>query len=425
MPEPIPDLQTQQEALTVAKPSQLFGCVGMLFGFFFFGVFFLFGVLFLYLATIRPMMQASAAEAWPETQCNILSSEVRRHENSFSADISYEYEMGGHTYTSDAVDFTNVASNKRKPAQDLVDAYPVDSERVCFVDPDDPDSAVLIRETGNQIWIGLVGLPFLLVGIGGWVATFYVRSFFSGFAEKAEAAVAASNIAREHGGPLRVLSVAQVSDSDYDDDDLQESIGPVTLKPEASRWTNFAIAIVFFVFESIGLFIFGAIRMEDILAGEWALFPDIIFIPFGLIWLGTLAASGYCLLATQNPIPLMTLSRQMLPLGSKADIEWNFEGNATSIRMLKVKLEGKEEATYRRGTNTYTDHELFYSETIFESRLPTEITSGATTVEIPNDTMHSFNGGHNKVIWYLKVEGDIPFWPDIADTFPVRVVPHE
>jgi hypothetical protein len=37
--------------------------------------------------------------------------------------------------------------------------------------------------------------------------------------------------------------------------------------------------------------------------------------------------------------------------------------------------------------------------------------------------MHSFEAGHNKIIWSLRVHGDIYRWPDVKDEYPIVVLP--
>ena len=37
--------------------------------------------------------------------------------------------------------------------------------------------------------------------------------------------------------------------------------------------------------------------------------------------------------------------------------------------------------------------------------------------------MHSFEADANKIIWEIKVEGEILHWPDIDQNFPIRIDP--
>ena len=52
-----------------------------------------------------------------------------------------------------------------------------------------------------------------------------------------------------------------------------------------------------------------------------------------------------------------------------------------------------------------------------------EIPNGAAELTIPSETMHSFEGDANKIIWEIKVEGEIARWPDVGENFPITIRP--
>ena len=37
--------------------------------------------------------------------------------------------------------------------------------------------------------------------------------------------------------------------------------------------------------------------------------------------------------------------------------------------------------------------------------------------------MPTFDAPNNDIEWCLKLRGDIPFWPDVAEEFPITVYP--
>jgi hypothetical protein len=49
--------------------------------------------------------------------------------------------------------------------------------------------------------------------------------------------------------------------------------------------------------------------------------------------------------------------------------------------------------------------------------------SGIGTVTVPAELMHSFTGSHNKILWTIRVKGEIVHWPDIDEDFPLTVLP--
>jgi hypothetical protein len=93
------------------------------------------------------------------------------------------------------------------------------------------------------------------------------------------------------------------------------------------------------------------------------------------------------------------------------------------LRRFQIALEGREEATYRRGTNTHTDKEVFARIQLTDTTDPFAMQSGSAKLMLPPDVMHSFKAANNKIVWALKVSGDIPRWPDINDEFPITVAP--
>jgi hypothetical protein len=90
---------------------------------------------------------------------------------------------------------------------------------------------------------------------------------------------------------------------------------------------------------------------------------------------------------------------------------------------LKIVLEGREEATYRRGTSTHTDREVFATIPIVDTDQSMLIPQGSARVPVPEDTMPSFSARRNKIVWTLKATCEIPGWPDSDDEYEIVVVP--
>ena len=124
-----------------------------------------------------------------------------------------------------------------------------------------------------------------------------------------------------------------------------------------------------------------------------------------------------------NPRLDLTLSRGALVPGEPALLQWKIEGRAKRVTRLKVILEGREEATYRRGTDTVTDREVFATIVIVDTDQPMLIAQGSARVHVPDDTMPSFSADRNKVVWTLKADCEIPGWPDSNDEYEIVVAP--
>jgi len=127
-------------------------------------------------------------------------------------------------------------------------------------------------------------------------------------------------------------------------------------------------------------------------------------------------------LALFNPRAEVQISAPPAP-GVPVALSWRFLGNAGRLRRLTIKVEGREEATYRRGTDTTTVKRTFARYVVLDTTEPSRIASGETLLALPADTMHTFEASRNKVLWSLKLHGDIPNWPDIDDEVALTVYP--
>ena len=50
--------------------------------------------------------------------------------------------------------------------------------------------------------------------------------------------------------------------------------------------------------------------------------------------------------------------------------------------------------------------------------------TGRAALAIPGDAMHSLEAPHNKIVWVIRVHGDIARWPDVNEEFSLMVLPH-
>jgi hypothetical protein len=129
---------------------------------------------------VRQALASFAVRSWPEVPCVVLSSEVRRHTSTehrgltFSVDVLYEYKVGGRTHRSNRYQFLGGSSSGYDSKAAVVAQNPPGRRRTCFVNPADPNDAVLTRSFGAEHWFLLIPLVFAAVGIAGIV--FMLRS---------------------------------------------------------------------------------------------------------------------------------------------------------------------------------------------------------------------------------------------------------
>jgi len=132
---------------------------------------------------------------------------------------------------------------------------------------------------------------------------------------------------------------------------------------------------------------------------------------------------GYFFLALFNPRATLTVNANAIPLGGALELQWRLTGRVQAVKRLRICLEGREEATYRRGTSSCTDKEVFATVELADATDHHDIRAGQHKVTLRADTMHSFESDHNKIVWALRVHGEIQRWPDVNEEFPVVVLP--
>lgn len=116
-----------------------------------------------------------ASRGWQPAWCRVVDAWSTRSGRRLKLRVVFEYERHGRVYRSDRVSWLN-DDDAGRPSPHNVSRFAIGSERVCYVDRDDPYEAVLDRSLG---WAGpllLFPLPFLAIGIGGaWMIVGRVR----------------------------------------------------------------------------------------------------------------------------------------------------------------------------------------------------------------------------------------------------------
>jgi len=374
-----------------AKNKQLGpGCLRL-----FFLPFFLVGAGMLYGFAIRPALQILDSHRWTQTPCVIESSEVRAHSGdstTYSVELRYQYFFDGRSYTSERYHFSSTTSSSgRKAKQEVVDRYPPGTETYCFVNPKAPHEAVIDRAWQWDLLI-LGGFASIFALVGG------LGILFAGRLSHSKDPVATIQKNEPHSG------------------------GPAVLKPKYTPVAKFVgILIGAFVWNAfVGVFVYLVFFHDD---GRAPLFAKIIVGLFALIGVLLVFGAFSSFLALFNPRIRLTAQTTTVPLGGEFQFTWVVSGRNGMLRKLRVVFEGREEATYRRGTSTSTDTQVFAEIPIFETSEREFLAQGSARVIVPPRLMHTFESSNNKVLWRLRVRGEIPRWPDVDDEYPITVLP--
>lgn len=121
----------------------------------------------------RSYDRASGQRTWAEIPCAILESRVDQRKigsdvgTEYSFAVTYGYSYEGKAFTSERYSLQGAPwSSSEERSQRRVDKFPVGAMRSCYINPGDPSSAVLKRDSkapGYSLWFPLI---FIVGGIG-------------------------------------------------------------------------------------------------------------------------------------------------------------------------------------------------------------------------------------------------------------------
>ena len=388
-----------------------------------------------------PWLQSRAAQSWESTPCKITSAKIETHHGddgaTYSAEFEYEYEVEGQKLTGDRYSFLSFSSS-RSLAKSLIEKYPKGSQQVCYYNPEDHSDVVLSRDNDNiVVWFIFLPIIFIVVGIGIMLAGtgLFSRGGGNAISQSLNSSDAVSSselssgapswgadakvkdfVAKDRSGNKEYLFEADQSDVEWSP--------PRKLKTSDSRLGLLVFLGFFSLFWNGILTFFFYDFIEDGIKLEFAsIFPLLFGIPFFLVGLGMLGFLGYLFLSLFNPKVEIAIGTGAVPIGQEVDIAWEVDGNSQRIRKLIIEIHGTQQVRYVRGTDTVTDEQIFELINVAEVDDPIQIAFGRATVQIPGDTMHTFEASNNQVVWSVNVRGEIPWAPDVSESFSFRVTP--
>ncbi len=348
------------------------------------------------------------ARSWVPVRATVVSSTVRRHRSTgtrggssvtYRVDILYRYGWRGRTYLSNRYGFIGGSSSGYYGKRDIVRRYPPGTKVIAWVDPHDPARSVLVRGYTLRHLVLLFPLAFIVLG-GYLVRRALAASGAAAAVPGAGGAAAAPGLPEAPPpAPLRTLEPGRGR--------LGRAAGMLAL---ALLWNGILSVFLWQV-------------VEGFRHGHPPWFLTVFLLPFVLAGLVLLGAFVHAVLALANPRTTITLLTPTPRLGETVRIAWRTSGRVSRLRRLRIRLVGQERATYRRGTTTHTDTSAFRTLELADLRTTSRMRSGEAEVTIPEDTMHTFRGQSNQIVWRLTVSGEIPRWPDVDDSWEVDVLP--
>ncbi len=211
-------------------------------------------------------------------------------------------------------------------------------------------------------------------------------------------------------------------DSSYPVEEVAD-LEPLILKSSSALGCGFSILLLISVVWN-GFVAFAAFQMipkQNVGWGNWASF--LFLVPFLLVGLALILGTIYVGLSIFNPRPILVCSQQYLYPGEEFELSWMFPKSSGRISSLAIYIEGNEQASYRQGTTTRTETHVFYREAVLESSRREEFERGEKLIRLPSNVMHTFETSNNKIVWHVRFHGQIPWWPDLSDSFTLQVLP--
>jgi hypothetical protein len=367
-------------------------------------VFMLPGLAVGYFFGVRPMLQVHRAQSWPSAPATVLSSEVRTHRGSdsttYSIDITFSYIWDGREYTSDRYDFSMGSSSGRESKTRVVRAHPVGHRFEAYVNPRNPEQAVINRDF-QWLYLGLLGFGSVFVIAGLAIAIAGFRAARPG----------SRSDTRSYLPPLPKTDPG----------------GGLLLKPEHSPWAKvFSLLLISLFWNGIiSVFLLQGWRSWQNNSTDY--FLILFLIPFVLVGAALILGFFYALLAAFNPRLLLLLSPALPRPGETITLDWEFQGSTRRLNGFTLILEGLEHIQYTTGSgknsSTHTRESLFYQQTLLHTDNPERLQENTLSHGIPGELPHSFHAPNNKIIWRIRIHGPIRFWPDLKQTFPLTLLP--
>lgn len=363
----------------------------------FFGVFLAFGVGFLFPIFIGPALRMLDARSWRQAECEILTSTVAvssgDDSDTYRVDVTYRYSVDGQSRVGSRYKFVGGSSSGRSGKEAIVGRLPPGAHTVCWVNPADPNDAVINRDPTADMWFALIPMVFVLIGAGG--------VGFAIFGARHPVSAAISSV------PRRVSKAIPVA------------MTPGPLKPTATR------GMQVFGLGCMAVFWNGIVSMflVNLFEGSFQWLFALFLTPFVAVGLGLIGGTMYKAMQLGNPRTTLTVQSPRVALGEALRVAWNTAGRVDKLLRFDMVLEGREVARYRRGTDHVTDTRVFATFPLVGQSPPDVGAMGTIEMVFPDDTMHSFASGNNRVEWVLKVTGELRNWPDVSDEFPLEVGP--
>ena len=374
----------------------------------FFGVWTVGGVLFCVFGFVLPMLRIQDARSWDEVPCTVLESRLGVHSDSegtsYSVEVRFAYEVDGQAYESERYKLSS-SSGPRGARERALERIPAGTETVCFVDPEEPDGAVLERGMTDEWIFGLVGLIFAAIGPGGyWL--------FSRASRRRQEL--GEELGLDVHGPTGTLGLTK-SSTTYEMRDGAE--GPIHLAPGTKRaFRTWALGFATLLWNGVtwGLLVVAVLREEH---PETA--AVVLGVGFAIAGVGLALAFVHALLGLLGPRIAVTLDEAHLDPGTETTLEYEVHGGTGGMTRLAFTLEERELTAGSESVSSRTRR----TEELYETDRRTLFLGGTAELVVPADAEPSFEDEDSGRRWVLCARGTRSWRPDLREEWVLWVHP--
>ncbi|MCL2304136.1 MAG: DUF3592 domain-containing protein [Planctomycetaceae bacterium] len=368
--------------------------------------------------------------------CTVLETRIESREEEsatlYRPEIRIKFTAGEGTvviwtYDADTLTQSGGFSTNRKTAEKVVSQFEAGKTYTCWYHPNDPEKAVLKRETSIWGWYFLA-IPISLM-FSGVCGIWWSLRIFSVSEERR----AASNEKRKTS-PLALLGGASptllptVPDSRI----INESPGTsLAFRLPVSSLPSLRL-IVLTIFTIVWNTISWTILVWSLYHSSGARHELLYSTMFGLVFCGfglllTIWILRDLLTAFGIGPTLFEISDHPIYPGRKYRI-LVIQTGMLRFRSLSIVLVCEEIARFRQGTDTITSRKEVYSQPLF-FREDFETTQNEPLrqeffMRLPHGAMHSMVLEHNEIVWKIVLRANLLNWPELHCECPVIVLPH-
>jgi hypothetical protein len=343
---------------------------------------------------LPPIVRVFAARSWAPVDATIIFSRVQEDRvegPTYGVDVLYGYDYRGRHFVSNRYALMGGTSTGRASKAAIVARFAPGAQVKAWLNPSDPQFAVLDRGfQWSMLWV-LLPLVFVLIGIGGLISSILAARPGSG--PELEVTPTVSSDMADLVAGRRLLSSHS----------RRAALGKTL--PVALIWGSIVGVIAGITFADAGPVERG------------------VLVLFLLIGVHLLLRAGGDLLRLGNPSITLLLEPAEPRLGEPLTAHWRFTSPPAGVRRLVITLRASEVTTRGSGRSRRTGSSDFLERVIVDTTTPGEIGAGEVTIILPPRSMHSFESAHNRIVWTLEIWGQKHRWCNIEDDFEINVRP--